>query len=81
MSPSDNLLQNPSTELRRSFVLPKETSTMKVKLRDGEVLETATLRAFRYVLDNTDGITRIEFRYGKAYIVVARLKEDQTETE
>jgi hypothetical protein len=51
------------------------TKTLKTNLRKGMDLEMGVLQAFRYVLDNKEGYTRVEFPYGGCYIVVAKLKE------
>jgi hypothetical protein len=75
---SDDTPTKAAPDLRRAFILPKESSTIKLRLREAATLEEATLLAYRYVMDNTDGITRIEFKYGtRGYIVVAKLKDDE----
>ena len=52
--------------------------TLKLKVKTGETLERSVLAAYRYVSNPQQEYSRIEFKYGDCYVVVARLKEEKT---
>ena len=51
--------------------------TLKLKVKTGETLERSVRAAYRYVSNPQQEYSRIEFKYGDCYIVVARLKEEK----
>jgi hypothetical protein len=62
--------------LQRSFDFhPRKT--LKLKVKDGTLISDALTNAKEF-LDTSTEYSRIEFRFGKYYYVVARLKEDDS---
>lgn len=66
----------PENQFKASFIVPNPSKTLKVRIKEGVSLEIAIRDAYRY-LESQEEYTRIEFRYYKNYMVVAKLKEDE----
>lgn len=61
--------------LDRCFEINKPSKTLKIKLKDGYTYNEGVTDAARYLAQgNEEDYTRVEFKYGNLYFVVARLK-------
>jgi len=56
------------------FKIEPETKTLKTEIRSDISLEVAVRHAYVYVQDNDKGHTKVEFKCGNCWIVVAKLK-------
>jgi hypothetical protein len=59
--------------LKDSFVVPKPGKTLKLKVKDVTPAVDAFLQACEYLRRNSDGYTRVEFKLGRQYVVIANL--------
>ena len=59
--------------LKGSFVVPRPGKTLKLKIKDVTPAVDAFLQACEYLRHNSDGYTRVEFKLGRQYVVIANL--------
>lgn len=63
--------------LGRCFEIPKESRTLKLRKKPGFTVDECIKDAEAFLLNNKEGYTRIEFKRGPTYFVVAKLKPEQ----
>lgn len=65
----------PIPQIPLSFHTPCQNKTLKLKPKSGSPLEVLVSDAYKYLWNQTE-YNRIEFKYNKSYIVVAKLKDE-----
>ena len=61
-------------ELSSVFKVPGKTLKLETRLSNQPINDAITL-ATRFVLDNVEGVNRVEFKHGQLYYVIAKLKD------
>ena len=61
-------------DLSSVFKVPGKTLKLETRLSNQPINDAITL-ATRFVLDNTEGVNRVEFKHGSLYYVIAKLNK------